>query len=67
MEIASKLVNALMADAWKDMQPKIELHKWPDVAHWPMIDVPHRVARVIRDRYWRQERPDDKKRNACDA
>jgi pimeloyl-ACP methyl ester carboxylesterase len=40
-----------MADAWKVMQPKIELHKWPDVAHWPMIDVPDRVARVILDRY----------------
>jgi pimeloyl-ACP methyl ester carboxylesterase len=40
-----------MADAWKDMQPKIELHKWPDVAHWPMIDVPDRVADVILNRY----------------
>jgi pimeloyl-ACP methyl ester carboxylesterase len=40
-----------MADAWKDMQPKIELHKWPDVAHWPMIDVPDRVAKLILDRY----------------
>jgi pimeloyl-ACP methyl ester carboxylesterase len=40
-----------MADAWKDMQPKIELHKWPDVAHWPMIDVPDRVAKIILDRY----------------
>jgi pimeloyl-ACP methyl ester carboxylesterase len=40
-----------MADAWKDMQPKIELHKWPDVAHWPMIDVPDRVVKVILDRY----------------
>jgi pimeloyl-ACP methyl ester carboxylesterase len=40
-----------MADAWKDMQPKIELHKWPDVAHWPMIDVPDRVTKVILDRY----------------
>lgn len=40
-----------MADAWKDMQPKIELHKWPDVAHWPMIDVPDRVTNVILCRY----------------
>jgi pimeloyl-ACP methyl ester carboxylesterase len=40
-----------MADAWKDMQPKIELHKWPDVAHWPMIDVPDRVVKIILDRY----------------
>jgi len=40
-----------MADAWKDMQPKIELNKWPDVAHWPMIDVPDRVAKVILDRH----------------
>jgi pimeloyl-ACP methyl ester carboxylesterase len=40
-----------MADAWKDMQPKIELHKWPDVAHWPMIDVPDRVANLILCRY----------------
>ena len=44
-------VNVVRADAWKDMQPKIELHKWPDVAHWPMIDVPDRVAKVILDRY----------------
>ncbi len=40
-----------MAHAWKDMQPKIELHIWPDVAHWPPIDVPDRVAKVILDRY----------------
>jgi len=40
-----------MAYAWKDMQPKIELHIWPDAAHWPMIDVPDRVAKVILDRY----------------
>jgi pimeloyl-ACP methyl ester carboxylesterase len=40
-----------MAHAWKDMQPKIELHIWPDAAHWPMIDVPDRVAKVILDRY----------------
>jgi pimeloyl-ACP methyl ester carboxylesterase len=40
-----------MAYAWKDMQPKIELHIWPGVAHWPMIDVPGRVSKVILDRY----------------
>ncbi len=40
-----------MAKAWKDMQPKIELHMWPDVAHWPMIDVPDRVVKIILDRY----------------
>ena len=40
-----------MADAWKDMQPKIELHKCPDAAHWPMIGVPDRVAKMILDRY----------------
>ena len=40
-----------MAHAWKDMQPKIELHMWPDTAHWPMIDAPDRVAKVILDRY----------------
>ncbi|MEZ0122839.1 MAG: alpha/beta fold hydrolase [Candidatus Reddybacter sp.] len=40
-----------MAYAWKDMQPKIDLHIWPGVAHWPMIDVPDRVAKVILDRY----------------
>ena len=37
--------------AGEDMQPKIELHKRPDVAHWPMIDVPDRVAKLILDRY----------------
>lgn len=40
-----------MADAWKMMQPKIELHKLDGVAHWPMIDVPDQVAKVILDRY----------------
>jgi len=40
-----------MAYAWKDMQPKIELHIWPDTAHWPMIDAPDRTAKVILDRY----------------
>ncbi len=40
-----------MAHACKDMQPKIELHFWPDAAHWPMIDVPDRVAKIILDRY----------------
>ncbi len=40
-----------MAHAWKDMQPKIELHIWPDTAHWPMIDAPDRTAKVILDRY----------------
>ena len=28
-----------------------ELHIWPDTAHWPMIDAPDRVAKVILDRY----------------
>ncbi len=40
-----------MADTWKDMQPRIELHKWPDVGHWPSIEVPDRVAKKILDRY----------------
>jgi pimeloyl-ACP methyl ester carboxylesterase len=33
------------------MQPRIELHKWPDVGHWPSIEVPDRVAKKILDRY----------------
>ena len=27
-----------------------DLHKWPDVGHWPSIEVPDRVAKAILDR-----------------
>lgn len=39
-----------MADKWKELRPATDLHKWPDVAHWPMIEVPERVSKAIIDR-----------------
>ena len=27
-----------------------DLHKWPDVGHWPPIEVPERIAKAIIDR-----------------
>jgi pimeloyl-ACP methyl ester carboxylesterase len=40
-----------MADTWKMMSPQIELHKWADGAHWPSIENPERVAKIILDRF----------------
>ena len=39
-----------MADKWKELRPATDLHKWPDVSHWPMIEVPERVSKAIIDR-----------------
>lgn len=38
-----------MADKIKELRPATDLHKWPDVAHWPSIEVPDRVAKAITD------------------
>lgn len=40
-----------MADTWKMLSPHIELHKWADGAHWPSIENPERVAKIILDRF----------------
>ena len=44
--------NALepMADRLKKLNPAADLHKWPDVSHWPPIEVPERVAKAIIER-----------------
>jgi len=39
-----------MADRLKELRPSADLHKWPDVSHWPPIEVPERVARAIVER-----------------
>jgi len=39
-----------MADRLKKLNPAADLHKWPDVSHWPPIEVPERVAKAIVER-----------------
>jgi pimeloyl-ACP methyl ester carboxylesterase len=39
-----------MADRLKKLRPSADLHKWPDVSHWPPIEVPERVAKAIVER-----------------
>jgi len=39
-----------MADKIKKLRPSTDLHKWPDVGHWPSIEVPERIAKAILDR-----------------
>ena len=39
-----------MADRMKKLNPSADLHKWPDVSHWPPIEVPERVAKAIIER-----------------
>lgn len=39
-----------MADKIKRLRPSTDLHKWPDVGHWPPIEVPERLAKAIIDR-----------------
>ena len=36
-----------MVDRIKRLRPVTEVHKWKDVAHWAMIEVPDRVADAI--------------------
>lgn len=45
-----KIAVEAMADRMKELRSAIDLHKWPDVAHWPPIEVPARVAQAIIDR-----------------
>ncbi len=39
-----------MANTIKEKRPSTDLHKWPDVGHWPPIEVPERIAKAIIDR-----------------
>jgi len=39
-----------MPDRIKKLRPSTDLHKWPDVAHWPPIEVPERISKAIIDR-----------------
>lgn len=39
-----------MTDRLKDLRPQTEVVRWPDVAHWPAIEVPGRVSAAILDR-----------------
>jgi pimeloyl-ACP methyl ester carboxylesterase len=39
-----------MADRLKKLNPAADLHKWADVAHWPPVEVPERVAKAIVER-----------------
>jgi pimeloyl-ACP methyl ester carboxylesterase len=45
-----KIAVEAMADRMKELRPAIDLHKWPDVAHWPSLEVPDRVAAAILER-----------------
>jgi pimeloyl-ACP methyl ester carboxylesterase len=38
------------ADKLKELRPDADLHKWDDVAHWPPIEVPDRLAKAIIER-----------------
>jgi pimeloyl-ACP methyl ester carboxylesterase len=37
----------VMADKIKELNPAVDLQKWPDVGHWPSIEVPERVSKAI--------------------
>jgi pimeloyl-ACP methyl ester carboxylesterase len=39
-----------MTDRLKELRPSTEVVRWPDVAHWPSIEVPDRVAETILER-----------------
>jgi pimeloyl-ACP methyl ester carboxylesterase len=45
-----KIAVEAMADRMRELRPAIDLHKWPDVAHWPSLEVPDRVATAILQR-----------------
>lgn len=38
-----------MAHRFKELRPSVDLVLWPDVAHWPSIEVPDRFASLILD------------------
>lgn len=39
-----------MCNKIKEERPSTDLHKWPDVGHWPSIEVPERISKAIIDR-----------------
>ena len=39
-----------MANTIKEKRPSTDVHKWPDVGHWPPIEVPERISKAIIDR-----------------
>jgi pimeloyl-ACP methyl ester carboxylesterase len=39
-----------MTDRLKELRPATEVVRWPDVAHWPSIEDPQRVASAILER-----------------
>jgi pimeloyl-ACP methyl ester carboxylesterase len=39
-----------MTDRLKELRPATEVVRWPDVAHWPSIERPERVAEAILER-----------------
>lgn len=39
-----------MPNRIKELRPSTDVHKWPDVGHWPPIEVPERIAKAIIDR-----------------
>jgi pimeloyl-ACP methyl ester carboxylesterase len=39
-----------MADHLKELRPHTEVILWPDVGHWPSLEVPERVTEAILDR-----------------
>lgn len=39
-----------MAHRIRELRPATDVHLWPDVGHWPPIEVPERMAEAIRER-----------------
>lgn len=39
-----------MTDRLQELRPSTEVIRWPDVAHWPSIEVPDRVSAAILER-----------------
>lgn len=39
-----------MTDRLKELRPQTEVVRWPDIAHWPSIEAPDRVAAAILER-----------------
>ena len=39
-----------MARRIGELRPETDVHVWPDVGHWPSIEVPERIASAIRER-----------------
>jgi pimeloyl-ACP methyl ester carboxylesterase len=39
-----------MAQRIRELRPATDVHLWPDVGHWPPLEVPERMAEAIRER-----------------